>query len=65
MQVSTAVEAVVVTEQTGAVWQARATGLTGARAYEVRLLRGESAAKPSILLFYAETIKAACEKLAN
>lgn len=46
-------------------WVARATELTGPRAFWVQLVSGTSKAKPSIVGFYASSINAACDQLAN
>ena len=55
----------IITEQCGAQWTVFATKAGGNRAYWVRLVSGKSAAKPSILGFYAPSINAACDALNN
>ena len=53
-----------ITEQCGACWVARPAG-TGSRAFWVTLVSGSSAAKPNVVGFYAPSINAALEALAN
>jgi hypothetical protein len=54
-----------ITEQCGARWQVLSTGLGGDRAFWVLRVGGKSAAKPFIDGFYANSINAAAESLAN
>jgi len=55
-----------ITEQCGARWEVYSTGLLGNRAFEVVLCLGsKSAAKPYVYGFYASSINAALEALAN
>ena len=53
------------TEQCGARWIARKTMFEGERAYWIMWAGGQSQAKPGIVGFYAQTIEAAAEALAN
>jgi len=57
---------IYITEQCGARWEVFSTGLSGNRAFKVVLCLGsKSAAKPSVVGFYANSINAALEALAN
>ena len=56
----------LITEQCGARWEMSSTGLSGDRAFWVVLCLGsKSAAKPYVYGFYASSINAALEALAN
>ncbi len=57
----------IITEQTGAQWLAIKTGQQGARAVWVQQALGSpaSTAKPGVVGFYAPSINAAADQLAN
>jgi hypothetical protein len=54
-----------ITEQCGARWTAKPTGLQGNRAFWVSLESGRSNAKPEIVGFYSSSINAAAAALSN
>jgi len=54
-----------ITEQCGARWKVFSTGLSEDRSFWVFKIEGISAAKPSVVGFYANSINAALEALAN
>lgn len=58
---------IIITEQSGAQWIAVHTGQKGAQAVWVQqaLLSPTSVAKPGVVGFYASSINAAAEQLAN
>jgi hypothetical protein len=56
-------ETTYIIEQCGARWAANPTGSRGERAFWVFLVDGKSQAKPSVMGFYADSIKDACNKL--